>query len=285
MKVYISIDVEGLPGISSISQLTPRSPLFSDSRDVMTRIVTSIVEVLDSVEDIEEFIVADSHGYMCNILPLRLPISSKLRLVQGYPRPISMVIEAENCDIAMFIGYHAAAGTISGFLDHTYSGATFHRIYLNNALASEYLLNAVLLGEKGVPIALVAGDEALRREVELYTPWTIFVPMKRGLSRYSAIYKHIDEVIKDLKIAIDKALENYRKGILKPLTMERPYRLTIELKNSGLVDMLYRVKGVERLDGYTIRYTCNSMEECFAFIEIVALMNAGLSRILEVLRG
>ena len=278
-RIYVSVDFEGLPGVSSIAQLLPKSPQYGDGREIVTRVVEAVVEELRGA-GVEDVLVADSHAYMANIVPWRVGAS----LLQGYPRPVAMVLGVEGYDALMMVGYHAGAGTVGGFLDHTYSGATFQRVRLNGLPASEYLLNAAYAGEKGVPVALVAGDERLREQVERHTPWAVFVPLKRGVARYAAVSEPLPRVLERLRKGVREALEKLERGEAKPLRLERPYRVELEVRNPGLVDMLASLPGVERVDAYTVRASLESMEHVMALIEVTALANAGLNALMERLR-
>jgi len=173
LRVYISIDLEGLPGIGSISQLAPGLSMYNDARRIMTWIINVVLDEL-SKEEVDDVLVADSHGLMTNIDYLE--VNYNARILQGYPRPYSMILGIEDgFDAAFFLGYHSAAGTPGGFLDHTYSSRVIYRVYLSGDPVSEYLINALYAGWYNTPVALVAGDEKLKDEVKRYTPWA-FAP-------------------------------------------------------------------------------------------------------------
>ena len=279
LKVYVSVDFEGLPGISSVAQLAPRSPQYADGREVATRVVEAVVDEL-ARQGVEEVLVADSHGYMSNIVPWRV----RARLLQGYPRPVSMVLGVEGYDALMLVGYHAGAGTVEGFLDHTYSGAAFQRVLVNGEPASEYLLNALIAGDKGVPVVLVAGDERLRPQVERHTPWAVFVPLKRGVARYAAVSEPLERAVEELRRGVAEALRRLRAGEARPLQMRRPYRVELELRNPGVADLVARLPGVERVDAYTIAFEAERMEDAMMLIQVVSMVNAGLASIVQQLR-
>ena len=82
---------------------------------------------------------------------------------------------------AAFIGYHAGAGHPTGVIAHTYSSATVLEIRANGVPHNEAGLNAIRLGHHGVPVMLVAGDDALATEVEALLPWAERVIVKRAL--------------------------------------------------------------------------------------------------------
>ncbi len=279
MKAYVSIDLEGLPGISSISQVAPKYSLYNDAREIMTRIAIVVAENLLK-NGFEEVVVADSHGFMANIIPWKIP--EGVKLIQGYPRPYSMVIGLENgFDAVLFIGYHAGAGTINAFLDHTYSSSIIHRIWVNDELASEYYVNALYASYYNVPLILVAGDKHLEPDVKKHTPWTVFVALKEGTSRTSAIYDSISRVEEVLKKAIKKACDKLKKNQVKIMDLPDKYTLRIELKNQVYADMLQVIPGIKRIDAYTIEYEAKTPVEVLGIIEAAAWIGAGGAYILE----
>ncbi len=267
MKIYVSIDLEGLPGISSLSQVAPGLPLYKDARDVMTWI-TKLVSREFIKNGADEVAIADSHAFMANVR--YLDIGGKVKFIQGYPRPFSMVIGIENgYDAAAFIGYHAAAGTKEGFLDHTYSSRTIYRVFVNGIQASEYLLNALYAGHFRVPVALVAGDEALRKEVERFTPWAVFIGLKKGLARIAAEYYSKDVIEKLIEKGVEEAVKKIKDGEPKPLKFDK-YNIKIELREATYADMVQIVPKARRVDAYTIEYEASDAKEALAFVELVA---------------
>ncbi|NPA23510.1 MAG: peptide transporter [Crenarchaeota archaeon] len=273
MKAYVSVDFEGLPHIVSFSQLLPKGKMFYEARSIATRIVKHICEVLNR-EGVKEIVIADSHGCMINIDPEELP--ENVKLIRGIPRPVSMMIGVEECDLAMFIGYHAGAGTVRGVLDHTLSSTSIYRLKINNIVASEYLLNALVAGYYEVPLILVAGDEALRDEVQKYTPWAEFVPLKRGLSRFSAASYSTARLLRDLECSIMRALDKYEKGKTDIFKIDGNIVLEVSFRTTEFADVAENLPGAERVDGYTVRYICNNIVEAYKVLELVTLACLGV---------
>lgn len=265
-----------MPGIASPHHLVPKGGLFSEAREIATKVVECVVSELRSC-GASDVLVADSHGVMANILPLR----ADYRLLHGFPRPLSMVLGVEGHSAAALLGYHTGAGVLHGFMAHTYSTA-FHRVYLNDRPASEYLINAALAGEKGVPVIMVAGDEELRGEVEKHTPWAVFIPMKRGVSRYATVSEPITHVCDRLRLGVREALERLRSGAAKPLILEKPCRFVVELKDEALADVLEKSKLFKRLDAYTVRFESETVEEGVALLELLAFASLGVQRAMQL---
>src|SRR5207244_7753166 len=100
-------------------------------------------------------VVNDSHGDMYNLLPEKL--DPRAELIIGSPKPLSMMQGfGPDFGAALFVGYHAAAGTQAAVLDHTYSGRLIYEVRLNGEPDTEAELNAVLAGTYGVPVGVVS---------------------------------------------------------------------------------------------------------------------------------
>ncbi len=275
MKAFVSIDIEGLPGISSTTMLGPRLSQFQLGSKIMTIIAKETAEKLLKL-GFERVVVADSHGAMTNINYLEMPEGTTL--IQGYPRPYSMLAGLDKeTDAAFFIGYHAAAGTKHGVLDHTMSGRSFAMIKVNGDKASEYLLNALYAGEYGVPVALVAGDEALREEVEKYTPWAVFVSFKKGYSRYAGGFDSLPEVLARLRKGLEEAYKTVKKNEAKPLILSKPYKVEVIVRDSLIADVAEQLPFITRRDAYTLEFTVDNGVDLVGIIEVLAMMSYGVS--------
>src|SRR3990170_1104964 len=130
-----------------------------------------------------EVVVNDSHWQMRNLRAEDLRDGA--RLIIG-DKPFSMTqgiggLGDGAFDAAAFIGYHAGAGHPTGVIAHTYSSATVLEIRVNGVPHNEAGLNAIRLGHHGIPVIMVAGDDALAGEIEALLPGAERVVVKRGL--------------------------------------------------------------------------------------------------------
>ena len=128
-----------------------------------------------------DILVNDSHWNMYNLLPEGLHQAA--RVLQG-EKAWCMVAGAQPgpdgapaFDVALFVGYHARAGHGRGTIAHTYSGRPVET-RLDGRPTGEYGLNALALGAWGIPVGLVAGDDALAEEVAPWLPWAERVVVK-----------------------------------------------------------------------------------------------------------
>src|SRR5262249_41292000 len=105
VKVFISGDMEGITGVVTPEPLGPTGFEYSKFREYRT------AEVLAAIDGAREagatqFVVADSHGNMQNLLIDRLPAG--VLVVRGSPRPLAMMEGLDSSFKAvMFVGYHA----------------------------------------------------------------------------------------------------------------------------------------------------------------------------------
>lgn len=279
MKAFISLDLEGLPYVVSREHLFVKGALYSEARKIATEVVRVVAETLHE-NGVDEVVVADSHGPMVNILVDETP--AYLKLVRGFPRPLSMVAGAKEADLAIFLGYHAKAGTGHATFDHTYSSAALDRLEINGMEVSETLLNAYLLGEWEVPVAMVAGDRALiEGDVKERLPWAVGVVLKESFGRYSAISPGMGGIKEILREGTLEALKRLEEGTLELLRAEPPVEVRLRFLNSAFAETAELLPQVERVDGKTVVFEAQNVEEAYRLVELLVFASAGVSSIVN----
>ncbi len=244
MKILVSVDAEGIHGLTSGHQVTPGMRDYELARTAMARSVNAVARgVLKDGK--HEVTAVDSHDGMRNIRASDL--DSGIRLTSGFPRELSMVEGARNADKVFFLGYHPMAGSIHGIMDHTFS-TSVHRLRINGEEMGEIGLSASVAGHLGVPVTFMAGDRAAVEEAQKLIEDCEFLSLKEGLSRYSAT----TPASGDAEALIEKhAMQAVRrKG--KPVVIEGPVEVSLEFQNSGMADGCTILPGVQRKDGYTV---------------------------------
>jgi len=109
LKVFISADMEGIAGVVTQDQLGSSGFEYGQFRKFMTAEVNAAIEAARDV-GATEIVVGDSHGNGLNLLLDALP--QDIILVRAWPRRLGMMEGIdESFDAAIFIGYHASAGT------------------------------------------------------------------------------------------------------------------------------------------------------------------------------
>jgi D-amino peptidase len=193
----------------------------------------------------------------------------RARLLIG-DKPFSMtqgIGRDEAFDAAAFIGYHAGAGNPAGIIGHTYSNVVFEA-RINGAPHNETGLNAMRLGAHGVPVVLVAGDDALADEVARLLPWAERVVVKRAQAALVADSLSPERARSAIGSGLRSALE--RIGSMEPYRVEAPVRLEVDLRLPIMADYCSVIPGVERCAARGVTATAEDAETAFRYF--IAIM-------------
>lgn len=264
MKIYISVDMEGMAGITQPSEEKNERERFRQAlHDQLSWIIEGIHQSPKN-DTIEEITISDSHGDGINLSYGYLSqLDDRISLVSGSPRKhFMMSCLDDSYDVVFFAGYHAGPGEAHACMDHCYSGKVVHAMYINDIWQNESTCNAALAAHYGVPVGLVTGDSGLRRQLidEERMPWVEYVTTKESLSRYSV--KHLPQR-KLRQDTIDAVIRTLDKDLTKlPLyKVEEPCRLKFHFNNTAQADMVAQVPGTIREDGRTVSIVCRDMVE------------------------
>ena len=275
MRVYISVDMEGIAGVNHPDPTDPSDRRYPVSVDLMVGETNAAIEgaLAGGATDI---LVNDSHWNMYNLLPADL--HPKARVLQGQ-KAWSMVAGARPAadgaplfDVALFVGYHTRAGHPSGTIAHTYSGTPVET-RLDGRPTGEYGMNALALGAWGIPVGLVAGDDGLAAEVEDWLPWTERVVVKTADGGRSAISVHPTVARERIAAAAERAVRRAAGGELSLLTVGPPVVIEIDFPRGVIADHAEVIPGVERVGDRTVRFASDDPETAFrGFLAIVRLI-------------
>ncbi len=271
MKVYISVDMEGIACATHSDHVKMEGPAYVAAQKWMTAEVNAAIEGA-SEAGADEFVVADGHGLMRNLLPDEL--HEDALLVLGTPRPLlQMEGVDESCDIAFFIGYHARAGNATGVMAHTHVGKIVYELYLNDEPVTEAAFNGAVAGHFGVPVGLVAGDDALLDEVAGTHPWAERVITKWAIGPTAA--RNLTPVASQKKIrsAAKRAVE--RVSEMQTVKLEAPIEFRAHFLKALQAQLVSDIPGVERFDARSVRYIGSDMVEITKIWRL--MINAGLS--------
>ena len=227
MKLYLSVDMEGITGIPDYTFLTPSEHNYERSRKIMTKEVNKVVETAFTY-GCKEVLVNDSHSKMNNILIDEL--HPEASLITGDAKPFSMVQGLDDTyDGAMFIGYHARASQF-GVLSHSMIHAV-RNIFINDHAIGEMGLNAYVAGYYGIPLLFVSGDDQAVKEAKELNPNVTTVAVKETISRSAVKSMTPKKAEALLKVKVNEALKN-RNQVKALVTPEKPL-LRIEFNNYG----------------------------------------------------
>ena len=260
LKVFISVDMEGISGVVHSDQATSATPEYGAARKWMAQDVNAAIQ--GAIEaGATEIVVNDSHGSMRNINPDDL--DPRAALISGSPKPLSMMqgIDA-SFQTCLLIGYHAKAGTKDAILDHTISGSVVRSIKVNGVEMPELGLNAAIAGYYGVPVVLVSGDAAVCRQAsEILGKDVVTVQVKEAIGRLAAKLVPMPESRRLIKEGVKAALG--RPGAIKPFKPAAPYAFELAYHVSAQADMGVMIPGVKRLDARTLSFVADDYIDGF----------------------
>lgn len=164
LKVFISIDMEGLAGVVSGSDVSAGATGdYAHFRTIMAGEANAAID--GAIRAGATYVlVRDSHGAKQNLLPGDVdPRASLLRGASTGPKNMMEGIDS-TFDAVVFIGYHAKAGTPGAILEHTSNGNVVD-LSINGVSLPEGGYNALVAGLYGVPVVFVAGDRAVVEQI------------------------------------------------------------------------------------------------------------------------
>ena len=282
MRVYLSVDMEGLAGVSHPAQTAfgvngPDRVDYDRGRALMAGEANAAIEAALAA-GAEEIVVNDSHWQMRNLRAedlhpaARLIIGDKpLSMTQGVGGPGDGAFDA-----AVFIGYHAGAGHPSGVIGHTYSSRTIAEVRIGGVPHNEAGINALRLGQFGVPVALVSGDDALAGEVELLLPWAERVIVKRALGPHLAESLAPERARDAIRDGVDRALR--RLDELPPYVLRPPLACEVDFLQPVMAGFAATPPGVERIGPRSIAFAADDADTLYRwFVSCLRLANVPVS--------
>jgi D-amino peptidase len=258
VKVFISVDMEGLAGVVSSSDVSATGADYAHFRTIMAAETNAAIEGAFRA-GATSVLVRDGHGSKQNLLPG--DVDPRARLLRGASTGAKNMMEGIDSTFAavVFVGYHAKAGTPNAILEHTSTGNVVD-IAINGVSLPEGGYNALVAGLYGVPVVFIAGDRAI-------------VDQLRGLVGPIdgvAVKEEIADAINGLspKQAQDEIRAGVERGV-RNRANARVYRLM------GPYTMILKVKqerplypGAERVQQGEFRYASASL------LDILSAFNA-----------
>ncbi len=278
MKIYISVDMEGAGGITSWKDVTFGDPHYKYKE--LEEELRWLIEPILEFESVEKITISDSHSVGDNIPYSITEMDERIELISGFPRKRYMMAGLEsNYDRVIFFGYHSGVGALGGLMDHTYSNTTFHNVWINGLRMNEALINAAYAGHLGVPIAMIVGDEALKREMEDFLDKIVYVSTKEGLGRFSSKFYSKKKIKREIQEGVRRAMKKDRSE-LRIYRFEPPVELKVETNKTEFADALELIPGVERIDGRTLKFVHDDYSVVFDALLLMATIGSMMGRMM-----
>ena len=255
MRVFISVDMEGVAGVATVDQIVRGGSGYPRAQVLMTEEANAAIRGAFA-GGATEVLVNDSHGTMDNLLHDRL--DARARVVFGAPRPSCMVQGiTRDDDVAVFVGYHAAAGA-EGVLAHTFS-SNFTELRVNGAPMTEAEVNGLYAASYGVPVAVVTGDDQICTTATKAFTGVATAEVKKA-SGWSATDSMHPQTSRDL---IERTVAAAVSGTAELRPPPVPDELTLEVDFASLLgaDFAASVPRSIRTSARTLRYEAADVDE------------------------
>jgi D-amino peptidase len=250
MKVYISVDLEGITGVVASYQCTPATGAPVEVRRLVNADVNAAIAGAKA-GGATAIWVNENHSGRDLLTDELDPIAEVLT---GKPKPL-MTLEGLDSSFAcvFLVGAHAAAGTAGAILDHTWSAKLIQNLRVNGVRMGETGLNALVAGHFGVPVVLVAGDQATAHEAKELLGDVEVAIVKEGLDRYSARCPHPSVAHERIRQAAERATRGIRR--FRPYRVQTPIVTEIDYTNSAYASAACWIPTAERVGPRTVRFS------------------------------
>lgn len=266
-RLYISADIEGVCSVVSPHQCATQPDRVAYDAAVAQMALEVQVVVETALEaGASHIVVNDSHYTMTN---LRLDhLSHKVALLSGKPKRCAMSAGLDSSfDAAIYIGYHAKAGTHRGVLCHTFHSKLFD-VSINGVSYGEGGVNALYASLiHQVPLILTSGDSAYLAEIRQLIPNVLTVETKQGLGFAAAQCHPWAQVRQDFASKTKAAMANQNQWEANRLQLEPPYELRMTFIDPLSADAANTIPGLQRENGTQLSFTAQNFEQLYQMLQ------------------
>lgn len=284
MKVFISVDMEGICGLVRWADVVTQGIDFERNRRLMTLDANAAVSgAFDA--GASEVVVEENHGVeeLCDLLIDE--VDERCTVVRGAGRPTATTMAALDSDtgVVLLVGHHARAGSRPGIMAHTVSYQKFAAVRVNGNDCGEGEIFAIRAGELGAAVGLVSGDQVVAEQLTKRVPGIESVIVKQALSNVSGRVIPPARARRALRKAAERAVARALRGELVPYRDEpAPYQIEIALReplSDGLRGNLETLSEFEIADDRTVRTLAEDMDLGFRRIAYLSFGDRpGLTR-------
>jgi D-amino peptidase len=273
LKVYISVDMEGIAGIVTADQLTPTGFEYAKAREFMTGEALAAVQGARDA-GATQILVSDSHGNGENLLIDKFP--PDVTIIRSWPRPLMMMQGIDSSfDAAVFIGYHASTTNPAGVRAHTISSAHLAAVQLNGVAMPESGINAAIAGYYGVPIVAISGDNVAVSEAQALIGNMEGAVVKQAISFHAAATMTPDAAQSLVRQKVKAGIQ--KRASLHPYVVRAPVQLDVTFKNYTPAEMLTFLPYVQRTSSHGIRFEGRDILQVSKFLEFINTYNPDMT--------
>jgi D-amino peptidase len=262
-KVYISVDMEGISGISGDDQTSPTGREYDRSRKLMAEDANAAIRGALSA-GAAEIVVNDSHGGQRNIRPEDLHPSARL-ISHSFKRYGMMEGLDDSFDAAIFVGYHAKAGSPGGLFPHTGSGVV-RDLRINGKSVGEGGMNAVLAGWYGVPVVVVTGDDVAVAQLKEVVRTVRGVAVKRAINVRAVELRPLEQARLEIERTVRDAVARAKRT-----SPERsaPFNVEMQFTSTLIPEIAEAFPNIRRIAPDSVAFSSPSAPEAYRLIRVL----------------
>jgi D-amino peptidase len=279
VRIYISVDMEGISGVTRWEDVITRGQDYQRARSWMTHDVNAAVAGARAA-GASEFVVEENHGVEMLTNLLLDEIDPEVDVVRGLPRRgITTIAALDGSFDAMFlIGHHAKAGDYPGIGAHTISYGDYADVRLDGRTVGEGEIFAIAAAQERVPTALIAGDDIVCAEMAKAVPGIETAVVKEAMSRTGGRIIPPTRAQRIIRDAAQRATELVASGDLALPEVSPPFAMEVELRSPLSDDALRQVAEHDDLSvvgDRTVAFTCDRMATAYVWAASVQILAAG----------
>ena len=274
MRIYISVDMEGISGVTRWEDVIPSGIDYAKARRWMTEDVNAAIAGARR-EGATEFVVEENHGAeMLCVLDLDL-IDAAATVVRGMPRgqattALALTPGEARFDAMFLIGHHAMAGERVGICAHTIYWPRYQRVWCNGEPIGEPEMFVRMAAEQGTPTALIAGDDVVCATVAGLAPGARQAVVKRAVTNTAGWIIPPARARTEIAAQAESAIRAVAAGELGVIDSAGPYELEIELDQpltdeqaAAMAEHHPEFSPVGSLDERRVRFEAENMHHGF----------------------
>lgn len=264
MKVYVSVDMEGICGVTKWHETNRGEADYEYFRRLMAKEASAAVTGAFAA-GATEVVVRDAHDSGCNILPEDLHPEAKL--IRDWSGGLYSMMEGidESFSAAILVGYHAKAGTANAILKHTMS-LTIADLRVNGISLSEAGWNALIAGMVGVPVVFLSGDRAVCEHTRELLGDLETVAVKDAIGTAS-VNLSPQLARENISAGVKQALSELKR--FSPFDLGAPYEVEIRFAKEELACRGQWYPGARRVDETTVAVSVGHFLDALRFYHFV----------------
>lgn len=264
LRVYISVDMEGITGVVSNDQVMASGADYERFRRLMTAEANAAIEGAVAA-GATQVLVNDSHGSMRNLFAedLRAPAE----LISSNIKPMGMMQNIDQgFDAVIFIGYHAKAGSAVGVLAHTGS-STIRDLRINGKSVGEGGMNIYAAGAAGVPLVFISGDQIAIEQARELVPNIEAVQVKEAIGTRAARSLRPEEAARLIREGTQRALK--RLNEFKPVAASSPVRFEASFSDPAIALMAEQVPTIQRIGPNEVAFQAKEYQRGYRLFRVL----------------